>query len=226
MKNIVYIIIFFSVLVTYGCAGTSEIQKLRSEFNQLKIDTQNKYVDLHNDMSMFKNAYNPELQEMLSQNLLTAEEHRKSIEAVKNDMENISGKMHNLLSESENDRVLISENLKTSTSENIVNEFRYLNYQWAATVNELSNIVKNSEKAAELSRRAAIRAAGNAGSSERSADYALESMNLIKEQTKSLNKVQRKIRDIEQKIRKISQQLNKVEETEQKTKSKSRSHDK
>jgi methyl-accepting chemotaxis protein len=212
MKKLIYLLAMLPLVFTYSCVSMSEYQRLKFEFEQLKNDSENQYAELHNDMALFKEAYNPELQEVFSENVLAAEKYRESIEEIKNDVDDISYKIENLLRESENDRVLISENLKTSTAENVVNEFRQLNNQWEATIFELTNLVRNSEKAVESSHRAAIQAAEKAGSAERSADYAVESMNRIDRHTKSLGKIQERIKDLEFKIQKISKQLNKIEE--------------
>jgi methyl-accepting chemotaxis protein len=212
MKKIIYLFVMLPIVITYGCASTSDHRQLRLEFEHLKYESEKQYSELQNDMALFKDAYNPELHELFSENLSAAERYRKLIKEIKNDMEDISDKINILLRESENDRLLISENLKTATVENIINEFRQLNNKWETTVFELTNLVKRSERAIESSHQAAIQAAEKAGSAERSADYVYESMDLINEQSKSLSRMREKVKNIELKIRKINKQLNEIDE--------------
>jgi methyl-accepting chemotaxis protein len=200
----------FLLAFLFGCANQSFYQQIDLEIAQLKNDSER----LQNDMALFKKAYNPELQEVFSENILEAEKHRKSIEKIQNDIENMSNNIHVLLSESEYDRMLISENLETSTAENIVNEFRQLNIEWDNTVFELSNLVAASERAAVSSHQAAIQAAEKAGAAEQSADYASQSMNMIEEQRRSLSRIRDKIRNAEAEIRKLRKRLNEIDESE------------
>jgi methyl-accepting chemotaxis protein len=193
-----------------GCANKSYYQRIDLEIAQLKNDSER----LHNDMALFKKAYNPELQEVFSENILKAEKHKKTIENIQNDIENISNQIHVLLCESEHDRMLISENLEASIAENIVNEFRQLNIEWDNTIYELSNLVTASEIAAASSHQAAIQAAEKAGAAEQSADYAYQSMNMIEEQRRSLSRMRDKIRNVEMEIRKLKRRLNEIDETE------------
>ncbi len=216
MKNILFFTFMFLLFFLCSCVSTSEYQQLRFEFEQLKAYSGNQYSELNNDMALFKASYNPGLQEVFSENVKAAEKHKKTIEELKYDIEIVSDKIKYLLNESENDRDLIAENLMSSTAQNVVNEFRQLNYSWANTIYELTNLTANSEKAAESSHRAAMRAAEKAGSAERSADYAVESMNQINEQAKSLGVIQEKIKNMESEIRKINRQINKTDEPERK----------
>ncbi len=214
MKNYFCLISILSVVLSVGCASTSEYNQLRVEFDNLKRDLNNQSAELYHDMSTFKDAYNPNLQDKFSENVSAAEEYRKSIERTKKDIEKTSAEIDGLLSEAENDRMLISENLKTSTAENIVNEFRQLNIEWDNTIFELSNLVAASERASASSHQAAMQAAEKAGAAERSADYASQSMNMIEEQRRSVNRIGDKIRNIEMEIRKLSKRLNEIDKPE------------
>ena len=191
------------IVFASGCASKSDYQQLSLENKQLK-----------NDMALFKEAYNPGLQKLFSENVLAAEKYRKSIEKTKNDIDYITGSIDKLFRESENDRMLISENLRTSVSQNVVNEFRQLNIAWNSTIIELSNLVRNSEKAAESSHRAALQAAEKAGSAERSAGYVAEYRDLINEQARTLNRIQETLKNLDIKIRKISKRLDKIDAPE------------
>jgi methyl-accepting chemotaxis protein len=208
MKKIIYMIVLLPVVFTSGCSSRSDYRRLTLEISQLKNESEK----LQNDMAMFKKAYNPELQELFSENILAAQNYRKSIEKTNSDIENISIQINNILHESENDRMLISENLRTSTTENVVNEFRQLNKKWDATVFELSNMVRNSERAVQSTHQAAIQAAEKAGAAERSADYLTEYVNRINEQTRSLHDVHEKLKNIENRIRKINDRLDEMED--------------
>lgn len=210
MRKKVYLFLMFLMVSLFGCANKSYYQQINLEIAKLKNDSER----LQNDMALFKKAYNPELQEVFSENILEAEKHKKSIEKIQNDIENISNRIHVLLRESEHDRMLISENLQTSTAENIVNEFRQLNIEWDNTIFELSNLVAASEKASVSSHRAAMQAAEKAGAAERSADYASQSMNMIEEQRRSLSKIRDKIRNVEMEIRKLGKRLNEIDKSE------------
>ena len=212
MKKIICLSFLLLTVFTFSCASKSDYQQTSYEIIQLKNDMDR----LHNDMALFKKAYNPELQEVFSDNVRAAENYRKSIEKTRRDIDYISANINELLRESKNDRLLISENLKTSTAQNVVNEFRQLNNEWNAAVFELSNLVRTSERAAESSHNAAIQAAEKAGSAEQSADHIAEYINLINRQEKSLSRIQEKIKDLELKIRKISKQLDEIDEPESK----------
>lgn len=213
MKNIIYVFVVLLIIFTSSCASNSDYRRLKLEFEQLKQNTDNQYLELHNDMSMFQKAYNPELQELFSENILAAEKNRVLIGDIKNDIENTSYKINNLLRESENDRALISENLRTSAAQNVVNEFRQLNNEWESTIYELTNLVHSSERAVESSHNAAIRAAKKAGSAERSADYIFASMDRIEKQTRSLSRIRERMKNLEFKIQRISKQLNEIDES-------------
>ena len=208
MRKILYLVVLLTLIIASGCASRSDYSRLNLEIEQLKDES----AKLRNDMAMFKKAYNPELQELFSENLLAAENYRKSIEETKNDIENISIQISNILHESENDRMLISENLRTSTAENVVNEFRQLNREWDATVFELSNLTRNSEREVQSAHHAALQAAEKAGSAERSAEIVTEYVNRTKEQTRSLHDVHEKLKNIEIKIRKIGDRLDEIED--------------
>jgi len=208
MKKILFLIVMLPVVFIYGCASKSDYRQLDYEFKQMKTDSEK----LHNEMAMFKKAYNPELHKVFSENVLAAEEYRQSIEKTRHDIEYISNQISDLLRQSENDRMQISENLKTATTENVVNEFRHLNREWDTTVSELSNLVRTSEKAVESSHHAAIEAAEKAGSAERSADHIAEYMKLVNRQSRSLDRINEKLKDIEFKIRKIGERLDEAED--------------
>ena len=210
MKKILFLSVIMLTVFTFSCASKSDYQQNNFEIAKLKNDSKR----LHNDMVLFKKAYNPELQEVFTENILAAEQYRKSIDRTKNDIENISDKIHFLLRESENDRMLISENLKTATAENIVNEFRQLNIEWDTTIFELSNLITVSEKAVDSSHNAAMQAAEKAGSAEQAADYIAEYVNLINRQTRSLSRIQDKIKTLDIKIRKISTRLDEMDKPE------------
>ena len=212
MKIYLFLSFIMLTVFTFSCASKSDYQQTNFEVNNLRSDMDR----LHDDMALFKKAYNPELQKVFSDNVLVAEGYRKSIEKTKNDMEKISDSLNVLLHESENDRMLISENLRTSTTQNVVNEFRQLNNEWKATIFELSNLVRASEKAAESSQHAAMRAAEKAGSAERSSQYITEYMNMVNEQAISLNRIQERIRNLDINIRKISKRLDEIEKPKNK----------
>ena len=207
MRKILYLIVLLTIIFTAGCASRSDYSRLNLEIAQLKDES----VKLQNDMAMFKKAYNPEMQELFSENLLAAQNYRKSIEKTNNDIDNISIQINNILHESENDRMLISENLRTSAAENVINEFRLLNREWDATVFELSNLTRNSDRAVQSAHHAAIQAAEKAGSAERSAEIVSEYVNRIKEQTRSLHDVHEKLKNLEIRISKISDRLDERE---------------
>lgn len=210
MKKIFYLSFLLLTVFTFSCASKSDYQQTSFEVNQLRSDMNR----LHEDMAMFKKAYNPELQKVFTENVLAAEKYRKTIEKTKNDIQNISGKIDILLRESENDRMQISENLKTATAENIVNEFRRLNIEWDTTVYEMSNLVRASEKNVESSHNAAIQAAEKAGSAEQSADYIAGYINIINRQAKSLNRIQDRLKKLDFEIMQISKRLDEIDEPE------------
>jgi len=222
MKKILCLSVLLLAVITSGCASKSEYQRLNFEITKLKNDSER----LRSDMALFKKAYNPELQEVFSENVLTAKKYRKSIEKTQYDIENLSDKINDLFHESENDRMLISENLQTTTAKNIVNEFKQLNIEWDATIFELSNLLRNSEKAAASSHNAAIQAAEKAGSAEQSADYVAEYINIINRQTRSLSRVRDKLNDLEFKIRKISKRLDEIDRPESKKRKAKETHEK
>ncbi len=216
MKKLLILTLLFPIFSFFGCASTSEHQKLKAEFEHLRTFSEQQYSTLNKEMAIFKAAYNPKLQEQFSENLLAAEEYRELIGKIKNDIEDISDRINRLLQESENDRMLISENLRTSTVQNIVNEFSQLNYYWASTVSELSNLVADSEDAAKSSHRAAMKAAEKAGAAESSAVYAVDSLNQLNKQAKSLGMIQEKVKNLESEIRKLNKQINREDEPKRK----------
>ncbi len=216
MKKLIPVTVLLTIIFISGCASTSDYNRLRLEFEQLKRETELNNSSVQSDMEMFKQAYNPELQKTFSDNVTGAQEYLKTVEDIKNSIQITSDKINDLLTKSQNDRMMIAENLKDSEAQNVVNEFRHLNRQWDATLYELSNMVKESEKAVNASGRAAMHASEKAASAQTSADYAVESMNRIYNETKSLGEIQERMKTLEFKVRKINRQLEKNESPETK----------
>lgn len=208
MKKILFLMVFLTLILLYGCASTSEYNKLRVEFEQLKQENKIQTSQLNDQMAMFRQAYDPELHEIFVKNITEVEHHRDAISKLKTEISNISSKIDRLLQESESDRMVIAENMRTSKAQNIVNEFRQLNAGWQITLNELTNLARNSEKAVDDSYMAAMRASEMAGAAERSADYAVASFNRIDEQMKSISAIHERLKNIEFKVQRISRQLN------------------
>lgn len=179
MTKVVYFLVMLPVVFTFGCASNSDFQQLRHEFEQLGNDTRNQYNGLQKDMSLFEKAYNPELQKSFSENVVAAENYRESIEKIRHDIENTSGKISTLLRESENDRMSIAKNLKSAEVENIVNEFSHLKNEWR-------NTVKNLEEAA-------ISAEKKVGAAQHSANLVVEFQKSIDKRINELVTIQKQL---------------------------------
>lgn len=209
MKRILFLILMVLLfqVFPYGCASTSDYNSLRSEFDQLKQETRVQTSQLHDEMTMFRQAYDPGLHEIIVKNITEAERQRDAISKLKIEIDNTSGKINRLLQEAEDDRIVIAENMRSSKAQNIVNEFRQLSDGWQITLSELTNLTRDSEKAVDDSYIAAMRASEMAGAAERSADFAVKSFNRIDEQMKSIGAIHERLKDIEFRVQRISRQL-------------------
>lgn len=208
MKIISYLLVLLSLVSAYGCASTSDYNSLRNEFEQLKQETRVQSSQLHDEMALFRLAYDPELHEIIVKNITEAERQRDAISKLKIEIDNTSDKINRLLQEAEDDRIVIAENMRSSKAQNIVNEFRQLSAGWQMTLSELTNLTRDSAKAADDSYMAAMRASEMAGAAERSADFAVKSFNRIDEQVKSIGAIHERLKDIEFRVQRISRQLN------------------
>lgn len=207
MKRISFLLVLLPLVSAYGCASTSDYNSLRTEFEQLKQETRSQSSQLHDEMAMFRQAYDPELHNILLKNIKEAERHRDAISKLKMEMDNTSSRINSLLQEAEDDRMVIAENMRSSKAQNIVNEFRQLSTGWQMTLSELTNLTRDSEKAADDSYMAAIRAAEMAGAAEQSADFAAKSFNRVNEQMKSIGAIHERLKDVEFRVQRISRQL-------------------
>ncbi len=207
MKRTPFLLVLLLLASAYGCASTSDYNSLRTEFERLKQETGIQSSQLHDEIAVFRQAYDPELHEMLLKNITEAERHRDAITKLKNEIDNASNSITRLLQESERDRMVIAENMQTSKAQNIVNEFRQLSAGWQMTLSELITLTRNSEKAAEDSYMAAMRASEMAGAAEHSADFAVKSFNRIDAQMKSYRAIHERLKDIESRVQEINRQL-------------------
>ena len=203
----IIILIGFITLLS-SCVSMSDYRVLKTEFELYKTESSGKQKELERKVETFVNSYNPDLHKELDNNLILAEQYKGRVEKIVSDMEMLSHQIQDLAIASQNDRMVVSENMHTSVAENVVNEFRQLKYNWDKIVSEMNQSIITSRDASTRAQVSAIQAAEKSGAAQKAADIAVETaQNAMKQQAGGPD-LQNRLERIEDDIRKIKVMLN------------------
>jgi hypothetical protein len=197
------IVVFFS-----GCVSLSDYRSLKSEFEQYKTESKGKQDELENKVNTFVKAYSPDLHNELDTNLEVSAQYKDRIQKILGDMESVSRQIQDLALSSRNDSLIVSENMKTSIAENVVNEFHQLKYNWDKIVYDMNQSVAASRDAAARAQVSAIQAAEKSGAAQKAADIAVTTSQNVANQTPGGPDFKNRLDRIEADIRKIQMMLN------------------
>ena len=171
------------ILLLSGCVSMSEYKALKSEFDQYKTESAGKQKELEKKVDMFVVAYNPDLHKELDANLIVASQYKDRVGKILSDMDLLSRQIQELASASQKDRMVVSENMKTSVAENVVNDFRQLRYNWDLIVSDMNQAVTASRDSAARAQVSAMQAFEKSGAAQKAADIAVETaQNALKQQ--------------------------------------------
>jgi len=197
------IVVFFS-----GCVSLSDYRSLKSEFEQYKIESKGKQDELENKVNTFVKAYSPDLHNELDANLEVTAQYKDRIQKILGDMELLSKQIQDLALSSRNDSLIVSENMKTSVAENVVNEFNQLKYNWDKVVYDMNQVVSASRDAATRAQVSAVQAAEKSGAAQKAADIAVAISQNAANQTQGGPDLRNRLDRIEADIHKIQMMLN------------------
>ena len=166
-----------------SCVSMSDYKALKNDFDQYKTESTGKQKELEKKVDMFVIAYNPDLHKELDTNLMVASQYKDRVGKILSDMDLLSRQIQELASASQKDRMVVSENMKTSVAENVVNEFRQLRYNWDMIVTDMNQAVATSRDSAARAQVSAMQAYEKSGAAQKAADIAVDTaQNAMKQQ--------------------------------------------
>jgi len=209
MRNCTLIGVVLLTALLSGCVSMTDYTALKTEFEQYKAESVKTQKELENKVNMFINAYDPDLHRELDNNLLVSSQYKERIQNILSDMELISQQIHSLMLASQNDRMVISENMKSSVAQNVVNEFSQLKYNWEKIVSDMHQSAIIAQDAASRAQYSAMQAAEKSGAAQKTADIAIATaQEAMKQQPGNGTDVQNRLTKIEEEIQKIKAALN------------------
>ena len=192
-----FVSVLLATILFSGCVSISDYRKLQSEFNDFKAYSIEKQKYIENDISLFKEAYNPELHITLNKNLDESALYLSRLREIYTEMGNIEINARKLLDDSQIDRNIIAENAKSSVSQNVVNEFYTLRNKWDTTLSDLIKLSVNANDSANKAKDEAIKAGERSISAERAANKAAENSQIALGLNKNIVDLSNRIQQID-----------------------------
>ncbi len=191
-----------------SCVSMSDYSALKSEIERYKTDSAQRQSDLEKKVDTFINAYNPDMHRELDNNIIVASQYKDRMREIVSEMEMLSRQIHDLASASQNDSMIVAENMRTSIAQNVVNEFHQLKYNWDRIVADMHQSVSISQDAASKAQLSAIQAAEKSGAAQKAAEIAVATaQDAMKQQPGSGTDIQLRLARIEDDIKKLKAML-------------------
>ena len=183
--NLSILSVIISGLILCSCVSTGQ-------FNHYKQTSDSKIALLENKIANFEQSYNPQMHEILNQNINVSKQHFKQITAIYESMKITKQNSDYVVDQTNQNAEIVANNAETSSTQNVVNEFYHLEQQWFDTLNDMDDITdqlillsENAEHSADVARREAISADDRAFEAEKKLaqieDYSRALSNLKQE---------------------------------------------
>lgn len=164
MQKIRPVALLLSAVLT-GCVSSSDHDRLKHDLARYKTkvelhqrDCDKKVDQLVAEMMSFRKAYSEELHQQLTKNLAASEKsYKKALEIQKN-MEKLEQNLIGMSNLAERNCETIKKNARTSTTENVVNEFESLKRDWSRTISDVKERAKTLQGLVDKSNELVIKA--------------------------------------------------------------------
>ena len=205
MKQLSPIVVISFVLAS--CASTSDYEKLEKDFYAYKESTQNRQesvqhrqAQLEEDMKLFRMSYDPQAHDVFNKNVEQANKYYSEITYIKSDIDSINELIFRIKNEAEIAKNTVLDNARTSQSQNVVNEFAGLKWQWGNTVDEMSRMVSTAQQSVNQAQAAASGSFERAVTAEMAAKAVNDMGRNVNELMVSLTSISQRIANLEREI--------------------------